>query len=138
VTKTLIARRILYASHEKGQRKSLDAQVRVKKVMTIVPSAHLKTISLTRGMVKQIWVFVREIVTEMLIVLQASTVSSGASSTPCLDAKVRGQVEKTTAFPKHLVCSPRSVLASAQAISPQLLPSALLSKWVIMVEMHFL
>jgi len=98
VTKTLTARGILYASHEKELRKSLDAQVRVKKVMTTVLSVHLTAISFTRGMVKQIWVFVREIVTEMLIVLQASTVLSGASLNPCLGVKAVGLVEKTTAF----------------------------------------
>jgi len=66
--------------------------------MIIVLFVHLTAISLTRGMVERIWVFVKEIVTEMLIAPQASTVSSGASLSPCLGAKVKGHVEKTTAF----------------------------------------
>ena len=95
-----LVRGVLYALHVKEQRKFLDAQVRVKQAMTIVLFVHLPTISFTRGMVKQIWVFVREIVTKMLIALQASTVSGGSNSTPCLGVEARGHVAKTTAFLK--------------------------------------
>ena len=94
----IICRGISYASRVKGLRKFPDAQVRVNQVMTFVLSVHLKYTSITREIPKQIWVFVREIVIKMLIVRQASTVSSGANLTLCLGVKVMGQVEKTTAF----------------------------------------
>ena len=73
----------------------------MNQVTTIILSVHLTAISFTRGMVERIWVFVKEIVTKMMIAPQASTVSSGADLTPCLGAKVKGHVEKTTAFPKQ-------------------------------------
>ena len=89
---------VLYALHVKEQRKFLDAQVRVKQAMTIVLFVHLPTISFTRGMVKQIWVFVREIVMKILIALQASTVSGGTDLNQCRGVKAREHVTKTTAF----------------------------------------
>ena len=78
----------------------------MNQAMTIVLSVHLTAISFTRGMVERIWVFVKEIVIKMMIAPQASPVSSGADSTPCLDAKVRGHVAKTTAFRNKVTLSP--------------------------------
>ena len=69
-------------------------------MMATVLFINLKTISLTRGMVEQIWVFVREIVTKMLIMLQASIVSSSATSNLCLGVKEMGYVEKIAVFLK--------------------------------------
>ena len=68
--------------------------------MIFVLFVHLKTTSITRNIPKQVWVFVRKIVIEMLIAQQASTASSEANLTPCLWAKAREDVEKTTAFLK--------------------------------------
>ena len=102
-TYNILFREILYASHETEtvQKQFLDAQVKVNQVMTIALFVHLITISFTRGIVKQIWVFVREIVIEILIVLQDCPVSSGENSTWCLGAKARGHEAKTIAFPKQ-------------------------------------
>ena len=91
----------MYASHEKGKKKFLDAQVKVNQVMTIALFVHLTTTSFTRGEVKRNWLFVREIVIKIPIALQASTVSSGADSTWYLGAKARGYVTRTIAFPKQ-------------------------------------
>ena len=63
-------------------------------------------------MVKQIWVFVREIVTKMLIALQASTVSGGSNSNQCLGVKARGHVAKSTAF-LEVTISPTKQVTSA-------------------------
>jgi len=114
------AREILYASHETetGQKQFLDAQVKVNQVMTIALFVHLTTISCTRGMVKQIWVFAREIVIEILIVLQGCPVSSGENSTWCLGAKARGHEAKTIAFPRLHRPQPR--LAPRRARNPRL------------------
>ena len=70
----------------------------MKQAMIIVLFVYLPTILFTRGMVKQIWVFVREIVMKILIALQASTVSGGTDLNQCLGVKVREHVAKTTAF----------------------------------------
>ena len=79
----------------------LDAQVRVKQAMTIVLFVHLTTISLTRIIANQIWVFVREIVIKKLIVLHASNVSRGPDSHPCVGVKVQGYVDETTVSPEQ-------------------------------------
>ena len=96
----IICRGVSYASRVKGLRKFPDAQVRVNQVMTFVLFVHLKTTSITKEIPKQTWVFVRDIVIKMMIARQASTVSIGVNLTPCLGAKARGDVEKTTAYLK--------------------------------------
>jgi len=61
------ARGFLYASHEKGKKKFLDAQVKAKQVMTIALFVHLTTISVTTKVGIQIWVYAREIVMKTMI-----------------------------------------------------------------------
>jgi len=91
------ARGSLYASHEKSWKKFLDAQVKGKKVKTIVLYVHLTPISVTTKVGEKIWVFAREIVIKTLA-LQGYTVSNGKNSTRYLGAKARGQLAKITAF----------------------------------------
>jgi len=92
------ARGSLYASHEKSWKKFLDAQVKGKKVKTIVLYVHLTPISVTTKVGEQIWVFAREIVIITTTALPGYTVSNGKTSTRYLGAKARGQLAKITAF----------------------------------------